>query len=59
MSVSDTPRPQKPANDDVVIRVSPLGDKGSRVDVRSESRVGGGDAGKNGMRIEAYFARLN
>jgi hypothetical protein len=45
--------------DDVVIRVTPLGDNQSRVDVRSESRVGGGDAGKNGKRIEAYFAHLN
>jgi uncharacterized protein (DUF1499 family) len=45
--------------DDIVIRVTPIGEKQSRIDVRSESRVGGGDAGKNGMRIAAYLARLN
>jgi uncharacterized protein (DUF1499 family) len=44
--------------DDVVIRVTPIDDTHSRIDVRSLSRVGGGDAGKNGMRIEAYLARL-
>jgi uncharacterized protein (DUF1499 family) len=40
--------------DDVVIRVRPA-DGGSRVDVRSLSRVGVGDAGTNARRIRAYL----
>ena len=40
--------------DDVVIRVRPA-DGGSRVDVRSLSRVGGGDAGTNAKRIRAFL----
>jgi uncharacterized protein (DUF1499 family) len=40
--------------DDVVIRVKPR-DGGSRVDVRSLSRVGLGDAGTNAKRIRAYL----
>jgi uncharacterized protein (DUF1499 family) len=40
--------------DDVVIRVRPA-DGGSRVDVRSLSRVGVGDAGTNAKRIRAYL----
>lgn len=43
--------------DDVVIRVRPEGNA-SRVDVRSLSRVGGGDVGKNAERIRAYAAAL-
>ena len=43
--------------DDVVIRVRPA-DRGSRVDVRSLSRVGGGDAGTNANRIRAYLDAL-
>ena len=43
--------------DDVVIRVRPA-DGGSRVDVRSLSRVGGGDAGTNAKRIRAYLDAL-
>ena len=41
-------------NDDVVVRVRPA-DSGSRVDVRSLSRVGGGDAGTNARRIRAFL----
>jgi hypothetical protein len=44
--------------DDVVIRVTSTGENQSRVDVRSESRVGGGDMGANGRRIEKFLARL-
>ncbi|MQA28461.1 MAG: DUF1499 domain-containing protein [Luteitalea sp.] len=40
--------------DDVIIRIRPSG-AGSRVDVRSLSRVGGGDVGTNAARIRAYF----
>jgi uncharacterized protein (DUF1499 family) len=43
--------------DDVVIRVRPS-DGGSRVDVRSLSRVGVGDAGTNAKRIRAYLKVL-
>jgi len=43
--------------DDVVIRVRPAG-VGSRVDVRSVSRVGGSDVGANAERIRAYVQRL-
>jgi uncharacterized protein (DUF1499 family) len=43
--------------DDVVIRISVDGD-GSRVDVRSMSRLGGSDVGANAERIRRYFKRL-
>jgi uncharacterized protein (DUF1499 family) len=43
--------------DDVAIRVTPAGN-GSRIDVRSLSRVGGGDAGTNAKRVRAYIAAL-
>jgi len=43
--------------DDVVIRIRPAAE-GSRVDVRSLSRVGGGDVGTNAKRIRAYVAAL-
>lgn len=43
--------------DDVVIRVRPEGG-GSRIDVRSLSRVGGGDAGTNAARIRDYIEAL-
>ncbi|MGD9584725.1 MAG: DUF1499 domain-containing protein [Lysobacterales bacterium] len=44
--------------DDVVIRVRPDG-AGSRVDVRSLSRVGRSDLGANAKRIRAYLKRLS
>jgi hypothetical protein len=40
--------------DDVVIRVTPAG-AGSRVDVRSRSRVGRSDVGANAARIRQFF----
>lgn len=43
--------------DDVVVRVRPEG-AGSRVDIRSVSRVGTGDAGANAKRIREFLARL-
>jgi hypothetical protein len=43
--------------DDVVVRVQPAG-AGSKVDVRSVSRVGRGDAGANAKRIREYLARV-
>src|SRR5262249_32141388 len=41
--------------DDVVVRVTPSG-SGSRVDVRSVSRVGRSDVGTNAARIKTYLA---
>jgi len=43
--------------DDVVVRVAGDG-SGSRVDVRSKSRVGKGDLGTNAQRIRTYQERL-
>jgi uncharacterized protein (DUF1499 family) len=43
--------------DDVVIRVMPASGI-ARVDVRSVSRVGKGDAGTNARRVRAYLAKL-
>jgi uncharacterized protein (DUF1499 family) len=43
--------------DDVVVRVRPEG-AGSRVDVRSVSRVGRGDVGTNARRIRAFLEAL-
>jgi len=44
--------------DDVVIRLRPEAG-GTRVDVRSESRVGGSDVGTNAARIRAYSRELH
>jgi uncharacterized protein (DUF1499 family) len=44
--------------DDVVVRVAAEG-SGSRIDVRSLSRVGGGDLGANANRIRLYLQRLS
>lgn len=43
--------------DDVVVRLTPWG-AGTRVDVRSVSRVGGSDVGTNARRIRQYLAAL-
>ena len=43
--------------DDVVVRITAEG-AGSRVDVRSKSRVGRSDLGTNAQRIRAYQRRL-
>jgi uncharacterized protein (DUF1499 family) len=40
-----------------VIRVSPTPD-GSRVDIRSHSRVGRGDLGANARRVRDFTSRL-
>lgn len=44
--------------DDVVVRVRPDGD-GSRIDVRSLSRVGVSDVGANAKRIREYLSELD
>ena len=43
--------------DDVVVRIRPEG-KGSRIDVRSVSRVGVSDIGANAKRIREFLSRL-
>jgi uncharacterized protein (DUF1499 family) len=43
--------------DDVVIRITPQGN-GSRVDVRSLSRIGESDVGANAARIRTYVSKL-
>ena len=43
--------------DDVVIRIQPDA-QGTRLDIRSESRVGKSDVGKNAARIRAFRDRL-
>jgi uncharacterized protein (DUF1499 family) len=45
-------------SDDIVVRVRPAA-AGSRVDVRSESRVGLGDAGTNARRVVNYLFVLH
>lgn len=44
--------------DDVIVRVTPSGD-GSRIDVRSVSRVGTSDVGANAKRIEKYLGKIS
>ena len=43
--------------DDIVVRITPINGS-SRIDVRSVSRLGQGDLGKNAGRIRAYLRRL-
>ena len=43
--------------DDVVVRIRPEG-AGSRVDVRSMSRVGVSDLGANAARVREFLAKL-
>jgi uncharacterized protein (DUF1499 family) len=43
--------------DDVVIRITPA-ENGSRVDVRSVSRVGHSDLGANATRIREFLRQL-
>jgi len=44
--------------DDIVIRITPE-DAGSRIDLRSASRVGVSDLGVNAKRIRAFIAQFN
>ena len=43
--------------DDVVVRITPAG-AGSRIDVRSKSRVGRSDVGTNAKRIQEFLTRM-
>ena len=44
--------------DDVVVRVRPEAAGGSRIDVRSASRVGSSDVGANAKRVRSFLAKL-
>lgn len=44
--------------DDVTIRLRPAQGDGTRIDVRSISRVGGSDIGANAARVEAFLKKL-
>jgi uncharacterized protein (DUF1499 family) len=44
--------------DDVIIRIAPAAGNGSRVDVRSVSRVGLSDVGTNARRIRAFLKKF-
>jgi uncharacterized protein (DUF1499 family) len=44
--------------DDVVIRIAAVEEGRTRLDVRSKSRVGMSDVGKNAARIEAFLRKL-
>ncbi len=44
--------------DDVVIRMRAQG-QGTRLDIRSTSRIGGGDLGANARRIRAFLHEIN
>ena len=47
----------RPSVDDIAVRVVPT-PNGSRIDIRSKSRVGRSDIGTNARRIRAYAERL-
>ena len=44
--------------DDVVIRIAPSAGAGSRVDIRSVSRVGRSDVGTNARRVRAFLRKF-
>ena len=44
--------------DDVVVRITEDSGQGSRIDVRSKSRVGVGDLGTNARRVRELLSRL-
>lgn len=45
--------------DDFIVRLSPRAEGGTRIDVRSKSRVGGSDLGANAARVRAFAERFN
>jgi len=45
-------------HDDIVVRIRPDGTGGSRIDIRSKSRVGRSDFGENARRIRAFCEKL-
>lgn len=45
--------------DDFIVRLTPLPEGGTRIDLRSKSRVGGSDLGANARRVRDFTARFN
>jgi len=45
--------------DDFVVRLTPLAESGTRIDLRSKSRVGGSDLGANAARVRDFIKRFN
>lgn len=45
--------------DDFIVRLTPVDDGTTRVDVRSKSRVGGSDLGANAARVRAFLKKLD
>jgi uncharacterized protein (DUF1499 family) len=45
--------------DDFIVRLTPLGDGKTKVDLRSKSRVGGSDLGANAARVRDFTKRFN
>ncbi|HWA91898.1 MAG TPA: DUF1499 domain-containing protein [Rhizomicrobium sp.] len=41
--------------DDIVVRVQPAGSLGARLDIRSKSRIGTSDYGRNAERVRSYL----
>jgi uncharacterized protein (DUF1499 family) len=44
--------------DDIVLRIAPAAGTGSRIDIRSVSRVGKSDVGTNARRIRAFLRKF-
>ena len=45
--------------DDIVVRLTDLGDGRTRIDVRSQSRIGQSDLGANARRVRSYLSKLH
>jgi len=45
--------------DDIVVRITPVSPKSSRIDLRSVSRVGRSDIGKNAQRVRKYLKAIS
>lgn len=45
--------------DDFIVRLTPMDDGRTRIDLRSKSRVGGSDLGANAARVREFMKRLN
>jgi uncharacterized protein (DUF1499 family) len=44
--------------DDIVVRIRPEGASGSRIDIRSKSRIGDSDFGANARRVQAFIEKV-
>ncbi len=45
--------------DDFIVRLTPMDDGRTKIDLRSKSRVGGSDLGANAKRVRAFMKRFN